>query len=355
MPVMKSFRLIFMLFFLLFLLEINAQQYFNIHNPITLPDKSQEALIKQQIGYTDITINYHSPGARDREIWGSLVPYGKVWRAGANENTIFTVSHDVMIEGQSLPAGSYGLHLLPEPDHWTFIFSKNYTSWGSYFYDEEEDALRVAVKAEDAPEYRDWMSFEFIQRERGQASVALTWGDKRALFNVSLDIDQIALDGIRKQLRSDAYWEWFSWCQAAAYCAEYQINNAEALEWIDHSIGLQANFWNYDVKSDLLRQAGNTKAAEQAITKALELGTYIELERYGRRFLNQKDYDRAISIFDLALKKNNTYWRAHLNKGAALEAKGAKKVALKSYEQALTHAPDGQKDGLKKRIEALSK
>lgn len=350
---MNNFKLNLLLLCLLFVVNLNAQQYFNIHNPVTLPDKSQESQIKQRIGYTDIVISYHSPGARGREIWGNLVPYGKVWRAGANENTVFTISHDVVIEGQTLPAGSYGLHLLPEPGRWTFIFSNNYTSWGSYFYDDEEDALRVTVKAEKAPEYREWMNFDFITRDRGQASVALTWGDKRAVFSMSLDIDKIALDHIRKQLRMDAYWEWFSWCQAAAYCAEYQINTEEALEWIDHSISMQENFSNYDVKADLLRQAGKEQAAQDAIARALELGTAIELERYGRRFLKQKDYDQAVSIFNLALKKDNKYWRAYLNKGAALEDKGDKSGALKAYQLALENASKEQKESVNRRIEGI--
>ena len=328
-------------------------QHFNIHNPITLPDKSPESVTKQRIGYTDITIAYHSPGARGRDIWGKLVPYGKVWRAGANENTLFTITHDVQIEGQELRAGTYGLHLLPEPDQWTFIFSKNHTSWGSYFYDETEDALRVSVPVEIAPEIRDWMSFDFHKRERGLVSIFLSWGDKRAGFELNLDIDAIALDNIRKQLRSDAYWEWFSWCQAADYCAQYEINTEEALQWIDRSIAMQENFSNWDVKAKLLRQLGKEEEAKQAIDRALEVGTDIYLERYGRRFLGQKDFEQAVFIFDKALEKNPKYWRAHLNKGKALLGMEEKKAALKSFEMALQTAPAGSKEGIKRQMEAL--
>ena len=112
--------------FLVFLLIVSqlSAQHFNIHNPLSLPNKSQRSVISQRIGYTDITISYHSPGARDREVWGDLIPYGKVWRAGANTNTIFTITDSVHIGGKVLPAGMYGLHLLPEEDQWNFSSAK---------------------------------------------------------------------------------------------------------------------------------------------------------------------------------------------------------------------------------------
>jgi hypothetical protein len=129
----KSNRLILLLLMVPLFSQVNAQKYFNIHRPIVLPDKSPEALVKQTIGYTDISIQYHSPGARGRQIWGGIVPFGQVWRAGANENTVFSITHDAEIEGQILPAGTYGLHLLPEKEEWTFIFFKKSYFLGQLF------------------------------------------------------------------------------------------------------------------------------------------------------------------------------------------------------------------------------
>jgi tetratricopeptide (TPR) repeat protein len=351
----KSNRLIFLLLMVPLFSQVNAQKYFNIHRPIVLPDKSPEALVKQTIGYTDISIQYHSPGARGRQIWGGIVPFGQVWRAGANENTVFSITHDAEIEGQILPAGTYGLHLLPEKEEWTFIFSKNHTSWGSYFYDQKEDVLRITVPVETAPEFREWMSFDFHQRDRGEASVQLSWGAQRAGFSIQLDIDQIALENIRLQLRSDAYWEWFSWCQAAAYCAEYEINTDEALEWIDRSIAMQENFSNWDVKSDLLRQKGDPKGAQEAIQRAIEVGTPVYIERYARRFLGKKEYDKAVELFDKALEKDPTYWRALMNKGVALEGMNKKLDALKAYKLALGSAPKNIKQSIEEKIKKLNK
>lgn len=337
---------------LLFHLNVMAQD-FNIHNPISLPEKSQQAEVTQRIGYTDITIAYHSPGVKGREIWGEMVPYGKVWRAGANENTIITLTHEVEIEGQKLSAGSYGLHLLPEAEEWTFIFSKNHTSWGSYFYDAEEDALQVTVPVVTTKESREWLSYDFVKRERDEASVVLYWADKKATLNISMNINEIALDHIRKQLRSDAYWEWYSWCQAADYCAEYKINTEEALIWIDHSIALRENFSNWDVKAKLLQQLGDENGAQAAINKAIEVGDVVYLERYGRRFLNKKEYEQAVLIFEKAIKKDKTYWRAHFNMGNAFEGMGETKEAKKAFQAALKYAPANQRPTLRKSLEAL--
>jgi hypothetical protein len=107
---------------------------------LDLPRQSQRAEVSQRIGITDITIRYHRPLVNERKVWDGLVPYGKVWRAGANENTTITFSHAVLIEGKPLDKGTYGLHMIPNADEWTIIFSKNSTSWGAFTYDEKEAA-----------------------------------------------------------------------------------------------------------------------------------------------------------------------------------------------------------------------
>src|SRR5262249_44033523 len=113
---------------------------------LNLPRISQHGETSQTIGISTVTIKYSRPLANGREVWGKIVPYGKVWRSGANENTTITFSDDATIEGKALPAGTYGLHMIPDKDQWTIIFSKNSTSWGSFSYDQKEDALRVTVK-----------------------------------------------------------------------------------------------------------------------------------------------------------------------------------------------------------------
>jgi len=141
---------------------------------LDLPAASQRAEISQRIGLTDITIHYHRPLAKDRKIWNGLVPYGKVWRAGANENTTITFSDPVLIEGKPLAKGTYGLHMIPTADEWTIIFSKNATSWGSFTYDQAEDALRVAVKAQ-AADLHNALTYEFDQLQPDSTVVELEW------------------------------------------------------------------------------------------------------------------------------------------------------------------------------------
>ena len=150
-----------------------------------------------------VTISYSSPRVvlrgndRRGKIWGKLVPYGLTeldfneckscpWRAGANENTFFTVSDEVKVQGKSLPAGTYGLFAITGPDEWTFIFSKNATSWGSYWYDPKEDVLRVTAKPAKS-EYHEWLTYDFTEREPAKTTVALRWEDLQVPFTITVD------------------------------------------------------------------------------------------------------------------------------------------------------------------------
>src|SRR6476620_114781 len=144
-------------------------------NDLNLPDVSQAAEVKQRIALTDITVNYHRPLVNGRKIWGGLVPYGKVWRAGANENTTIEFSDPVSVEGKPLDKGIYGLHMIPNQDSCTVIFSKTNTAWGSYSYDQKEDALRVDVKPRPLAEMKEALEFEFEDLKPTSTAVTLKW------------------------------------------------------------------------------------------------------------------------------------------------------------------------------------
>ena len=139
---------------------------------LKLPEVSQHGVVTQTIGLTTITVDYHRPLAGDRELYGKIVPYGKVWRAGANENTTIHFSDDVSVEGKPLDAGTYGLHMIPDQDQWTVIFSKNSTSWGSFSYDQKEDALRVTVKPRASDNF-DVLTYTFDEVKPDSADVTL--------------------------------------------------------------------------------------------------------------------------------------------------------------------------------------
>jgi tetratricopeptide (TPR) repeat protein len=203
--------------------------------------------------------------------------------------------------------------------------------------------LCVAVPAEYTIDKREWLSFDFKKRERGAVSIVISWANKKAEINLTRNINELALDNIRKQLRSDAYWEWYSWCQAAEYCVEYKINTREAIEWVNKSIELQENLSNWDVKAKLLKQLSEDNTAEKAIATAIAVESKIFLERYGRRLLIEKNYDKAVYVFRQAIKKNATYWRAYFNRGNALKALERKKEARHAFKLVLKYSPEDKK------------
>jgi len=182
---------------------------------LKLPDASQAAEVKQRIALTDITVNYHRPLVNGRKIWGGVVPYGKVWRAGANENTTIEFTDPVSVEGKPLDKGTYGLHMIPNPDSWTVIFSKTNTGWGSYSYDQKEDALRVDVKPRPLTEQKEALEFEFEDLKPDSTAVTLKWEKLGVPFTVSIkDADQ-TLQNIRAQMKGAGQFAWQAPDQAA--------------------------------------------------------------------------------------------------------------------------------------------
>src|SRR5271154_5255551 len=202
---------------------------------LDLPDPSQKAEISQRIGLTDITIAYHRPLVKDRKVWGGLVPYGKVWRAGANINTTITFSDPVTIDGHALDKGTYGLHMIPNADEWTIIFSKNATSWGSFTYDQAEDALRVTVKPK-ASDMHNALTYDFDQLQPDSAVVVLEWVKGAAPFKVSVAVGEVVQASLKKQLRSHAQYTWLSGDDAAKYLLAEKIALDQALAYANDSI-----------------------------------------------------------------------------------------------------------------------
>src|SRR5271154_1772906 len=202
---------------------------------LDLPLQSQRAEVSQTIGITNVTISYHRPLAKDREVWGGLVPYGKVWRAGANQNPTIPFSDPVTIEGKPLDKGTYGLHMIPNADEWTIIFSKNSTSWGSFTYDPAEDALRVTVKPKPA-DMHNALTYDFDQLQPDSAVVVLEWEKVAAPFKVSVDVGEVVQASLKKQLRSHAQYTWLSGDDAAKYLLAEKIALDQALAYANDSI-----------------------------------------------------------------------------------------------------------------------
>ena len=344
---------------------------------ITTPPsgENQKASVTQHIGLVKVTIDYsspdvHAPNGTDRrgKIWGELVKYGPEdlgfgckecpWRAGANENTTFTVSHDVKVEGQPLPAGKYSLHMLAGPEEWTVIFNKDADAWGSYYYDAAKDALRVKVKPAKS-EYHEWLTYDFTDRRPDKATVALKWEDLQVPFTITVDNPaDLYLAAIREDLRGRLSFNADNWVAAARYALQVKRPN-DALQFAEYAVNNpaigQQNFRTLSALADAQDAAGKSAESKATREKALAHHTAgpIELHQYGRTLLNAGKKEEALKVWELNAKKHPNVWPVHVGLARGYSAVGRYKDALKHAKLALAQAPDEQnkkslEDGIKK-------
>jgi len=321
---------------------------------LDLPDASQRAVVAQRIGITDITIDYHRPLVKDRKVWGDLVPYGKVWRAGADQNTLITFSDPVTIEGKPLDKGTYGLHMIPTADEWTIIFSKNSTSWGSFTYDQAEDALRVTVKPRTA-DMHNALTYDFDQLTPDSALVVLEWEKLAVPFKVSVDVHDIVQASLKKQLRGLAQYTWISWDDAANYLLAEKIALDQALTYANKSIENEDRYENELTKSKILAALNRKDEAAAAQKKALELASPLQRHLYARQLQGEKRNDEAFAIFRENAQQHPDQWFVHTGLARMYSSQGKFDDAVKEMKLAIAAAPDNQKsylDGLEKRLEA---
>ena len=348
---------------------------------ITVPPSggNQRATTTQGIGLVKVTIDYssphvHSPAGEDRrgKIWGGLVPYGMAnlgfgtcgdqcpWRGGANENTLFVTTHDIKVQGQVLPAGSYGVHFIPGKEEWTVIFSKNSTSWGSFFYDKKEDALRVTAKPAKS-DYHEDLTYWFRDRKLDHATAVLSWEDLELPLDITVEnAKDLYAENMERELRSSAGFTWMGWNTAANYCLTNKTHLDEGLRWAERAIdvnqGGQANFTTLSTMADL--QEANNQVAEgkKTRTRALHDPTAgpIDLHLYARQLLAQKKASEAMEVFQLNYKLHPKAWPVELGLARGYAALGQKKEALEHAKLALPTAPDpANKKNIQDIIEKL--
>ena len=333
-----------------------SAQFKNGSQPIELniPRLSQRGTVSQRIGLTDITIAYHRPAVGGREIWGKIVPYAKVWRSGANENTTITFSDDVSVEGKPLPAGTYGLHTIPDKDQWTVIFSKNSTSWGSFSYDEKEDALRVNAKPHAAEPF-ELLTYAFDEVKPDSAAATLRWEKLAVPFRISVDVKAVVLRSIKNELRSVGGFTWAGYDEAAQWCLDNNYNLEEALKWENTSIQNEERFENYETKSRILDAMGRKEESAKALSTAFEKGTAIQLYSYARGLQRQGNAKRAFELYPLVPKRDANHWISHLALARLSSNSGDFTTAAKEMTLAIGGAPDTTKPFLQpllKRLEA---
>jgi len=325
---------------------------------------SPQASVSQSVGFANISIDFSRPGVKGRTIYGELVPYGLApnafgngkpmpWRAGANENTTITFSHDVKVNGNDLKAGKYSLHMLVHEDEWTVIFNTDKDAWGSFFYEKANDALRFKVKPQKS-HMVEWLMYGFENLDLGSCDAYLHWGELKAPFTIEFDQYKITLNHYRNQLTGLPGFSETAWRGAAQYCSNNDINLDEALQWIDKALSMNngQNFNNIATKAGLLTKLGKKDEADKLIASSIETATEAEINAYGYQLMmQQNDLDGAIKIFQLNVKKFPDAWNVYDSLAEALNTKGDKTGAKKNYEIAYEKAPQNQKA----RIEGILK
>jgi hypothetical protein len=309
---------------------------------MNIPRASQRAVLTQSIGITDVTINYHRPLANGRKVWGGLVPYGQVWRAGANENTTITFSDPVIVEGQPLAAGTYGLHMVPTENEWTIAFSKVNTAWGSFSYKQDEDALRVKVKPQ-ATDFHNALTYDFDDLTSDSAVVTLRWEKLAVPFKVGVNVHEIVEDSLRKQLRGIAQYTWEGWDDSANYLLAEKTDLDEALTYADESIKVEERYDNLMTKSQVLTALGRNDEATIARSQALEKADANQLYGYALQLQAGGKQDEAFSVYRKVAQKFPDHWRAHAAMARVYSGQGDFEKALKEANAALPGAPDGIK------------
>ena len=321
---------------------------------VDVPRPSQHAQVTQRIGITDITINYHRPLVNNRKIWGDLVPYGDVWRAGANENTTISLSDPVTIEGKPLEAGTYGLHMIPAAGEWTIIFSKTSTAWGSFTYKQAEDALRVTVKPK-AAEMHNALTYEFDDVQPESTVVTMTWERLAVPFKVAVDVHSIVEASLKKQLRGVSQYTWEGWYGAANYLLTEKVAYDDALTYANKSIEVEDRYDNEMIKSKVLAALNRKDEAAAAEKKALALASPLQLHAYARGLLGEKRNDEAFVVFRDNATKHPDLWFVHVGLARMYSSQSKFDDGAKEMKAALAAAPEDQKsyvEGLVKKLEA---
>ena len=325
---------------------------------ITLPpDGNKKASVSEFIGITEVKIKYSRPGVNGREgqIWGQLVHYGFAdlgygtskaapWRAGANENTTIEFSSDVSIENKPLPKGKYGFFIAMGPEMATLVFSKVNTAWGSFYYDEKEDALRVEVPIEKREKSVERLKYDFSDQTENSAVVSMQWEKVMIPFKVSVDLHTIQIESFRREFNSGEFYRyWQNMHTAANYCLVNNINLEEGLSWADRSINTyfgESNFKTLATYAGLLEKLNRKIESDSIMEKAIPMGTSQQLVTYGVD-LNKMDlHQKAYEIFKYNYDKNPDDIYAHLGMASGHYHLKDTKKALQFCESAKKKTTD---------------
>ena len=323
---------------------------------------SQRSYVKQHMGGVGyVAVDYSSPSARGRTIYGVVVPYGfnnlgfgissadnpSPWRAGADVNTTFKFSHDVKVEGKDLPAGKYGFFVAPaESGAWTVIFSKDNNHWGSFFYQEANDALRIEVEAEDT-EFQEWLTFEFTDRQAASTTVALIWGDKKLPIKIEMaNSVEAHMNQLTAELNNQLGFSHLNLAAAARYASGVGEHD-KAIEWAEAAVSApfigQKDWVTLSTKGAVLAAAGKADESDAVMQEAIKQpgATANGIHQYGRQLIAADRKDKALKVFKYNHKNSEGAWPTNYGLARGYSAVGNYKQALKYLQLAKKNLPAG--------------
>ena len=323
----------------------------NTFSQITSPRvPSPAATVSQTIGISTVAVKYSRPSVKGREIWGALVPYGwnaqgfgngnsAPWRAGANENTVITFSHPASVEGTQVPAGSYGLFFVINKDNTgEVILSKDYRSWGSFFYEAKNDLVKAKIQLRDIPQ-TELLTYDFINLTKTSAELVLMWEKKEFPVKVEFAVDDIVMANAAEELKSTTGFNWIGFQTAANYALQNKVNYDQALIWADRAVTMNKSFNTLNVKAGILKAQGKTDEADKIMTEAIAIANENELNLYGYQLMNNKEQDKAIKMFILNTQRNPKSANVWDSLGEGYALSGDKKNAIANFKKSLSLNP----------------
>lgn len=320
---------------------------------ITTPQESSPAAQAwQTIGISTMGVHYSRPAVKGRIIWGELVPYGwnvqsfglgnpSPWRAGANENTTITLSHEARIEGHTVPAGTYGLFFVINPDNsGEVILSKRYKAWGSFFYDKADDQLRAAIKLRDN-QFSERLTYDFINMTNNACDLVLNWEKKQFPVHIEFAVNEIVMANAREELQGPIGFSADGFISAAFYSFKYNIDLEQGMKWIDQALAMEpTNFEAIRVKSRILVRNGHAAEADQLLDAGLQSAAENDINSYGYQLLQVLGlHDKAIKVFLVGTQRFPKSPNAWDSLGEAYAANGNNEQAKKCFRKALSLNP----------------
>jgi predicted negative regulator of RcsB-dependent stress response len=342
-----AIRLGFLLCVICFGLMGQAQQ------PWLPRDPSPGANVSQTVGISTISVNYSRPAVKGRVIWGTLVPYGwdkngsaigleSPWRAGANENTILHLSDPATIEGVTVPAGNYGLFFVVNKDNTgELILSKDYKSWGSFFYDPKNDQMRAKITVRDMPASTERLTYSFDVIDHNTAELDLNWEKKQFPIKIAFAVDQIVMANATELLNGQTGFIWQNNTAAANYSLTNKIDLDQGIKWSDRAIQAQPapSMGPYAAKAGILDLQGKHTESEKILNDAMAKASEIDLNAYGYTLINNKQYDKAIAAFKLNTERHPESPNTWDSLGEAYALSGDKQNAITNFKKSLSLNP----------------